>query len=244
MTANARRGRLHVVATPIGNLGDMTLRGIEVLKAVAAVATEDTRHTRKLLSHYGIRTPVLSYHEHNEERAAAAVLARLERGDDVALVTDAGTPLFADPGYRVVSLCAREGFDVVPVPGATALAAALSVAGLPPMPFYFGGFLPRKPGARARKLAEVAALPCTLVFYEAPHRIAATLAAMRDVLGDRPAAVARELTKVHEEVVRGSLGELAGVAADAAWRGEIVVVVGGGEGARGGAQADAPDLGG
>jgi 16S rRNA (cytidine1402-2'-O)-methyltransferase len=216
-----------VVATPIGNLGDMTHRGVEVLAAVSAIATEDTRHTRKLLSHYGIGTPVLPYHEHNEERASAAVLVRLERGEDVALVTDAGTPLLADPGYRVVSLCARGGFEVLPVPGPTALAAALSVSGLPPMPFYFGGFLPRKPGARARKLGEVRDLPCTLVFYEAPHRIAATLAAMLEVLGDRPAAVARELTKVHEEVLRGSLSGLAGAAADAEWRGEIVVVVGG-----------------
>ena len=227
MASGGRPGRLFVVATPIGNLGDMTHRGIEVLRAVSAIATEDTRHTRKLLAHYGVGTPVLPYHEHNEERASAAVLARLRRGEDVALVTDAGTPLLADPGYRVVSLCGSEGFVVLPVPGPTALAAALSVAGLPPMPFYFGGFLPRKPGARARKLGEVRGLPCTLVFYEAPHRIAATLSSMLDVLGDRPAAVARELTKVHEEVLRGPVSALAAAAAGSRWRGEIVVVVGG-----------------
>lgn len=219
--------RLYVVATPLGNLGDMTFRAVEVLKSVDAIATEDTRHTRKLLTHFGISTPVTSYHEHNEERAAEGILARLQRGQDVALVTDAGTPLVADPGYRIVTLCAREGIEVVPVPGPTALAAALSVAGLPPMPFYFAGFLPRKPGARARKLGELKALPCTLVFYEAPHRIARSLADMLEVLGDRPAVVARELTKVHEEVIRGRLRDLAGAAADAAWRGEFVVVVGG-----------------
>jgi 16S rRNA (cytidine1402-2'-O)-methyltransferase len=220
-------GRLYVVATPIGNLGDMTFRGVEVLKSVEAIATEDTRHTRKLLTHFGISTTVTSYHEHNEERAAQGILARLQRGQDVALVTDAGTPLLADPGYRIVSLCAREGIEVVPVPGPTALAAALSVAGLPPMPFYFAGFLPRKPGARTRKLSELKGLPCTLVFYEAPHRIARSLADMLEVLGDRPAVVARELTKVHEEVIRGSLADLARTAAEAAWRGEFVVVVGG-----------------
>jgi 16S rRNA (cytidine1402-2'-O)-methyltransferase len=220
-------GRLYVVATPIGNLGDMTFRGVEVLKSVDAIATEDTRHTRKLLTHFGIGTRLLSYHEHNEERAAQDILARLTRGEDVALVTDAGTPLLADPGYRIVSLCAREGVDVVPVPGPTALAAALSVAGLPPMPFYFAGFLPRKSGARTRKLGEIKGLPCTLVFYEAPHRIARSLADMLEVLGDRPAAVARELTKVHEEVIRGNLADLARTAAGAAWRGEFVVVVGG-----------------
>jgi 16S rRNA (cytidine1402-2'-O)-methyltransferase len=220
-------GRLYVVATPIGNLGDMTFRGVEVLKSVGAIATEDTRHTRKLLTHFGISTTLVSYHEHNEERAAQDILARLERGQDVALVTDAGTPLLADPGYRIVCLCAREGVEVVPVPGATAIAAALSVAGLPPMPFYFAGFLPRKPGARTRRLGELKELPCTLVFYETPHRIVRSLADMLEVLGDRPAAVARELTKVHEEVIRGTLSELAERAGAAAWRGEFVVVVGG-----------------
>ena len=227
MTSIADVGRLYVVATPMGNLGDMTFRAVEVLKSVDAIATEDTRHTRKLLTHFGISTTLVSYHEHNEERAAAGILARLRRGQDMALVTDAGTPLLADPGYRIVSLCAREGIEVVPVPGPTALAAALSVAGLPPMPFYFAGFLPRKPGARTRKLDDLKALPCTLVFYEAPHRIARSLADMLEVLGDRPAVVARELTKLHEEVIRGSLRDLAGAAADAAWRGEFVVVVGG-----------------
>ena len=223
-------GRLFVVATPIGNLGDMTHRAVDVLKAVSVIATEDTRHTRKLLTHFGIATPVFAYHEHNEEKAAAGILARLKRGEDVALVSDAGTPLVADPGYRIVSLCVREGVEVVAVPGPTAVAAALSISGLPPMPFLFAGFLPRKPGARRRRLEELAALRCTLVFYETPHRIAASLADMRDVLGDRQTAVARELTKIHEEVVRGTLSELAERAGDDGWRGEMVVLVSGADG--------------
>ncbi len=213
------------MATPLGNLGDMSSRGIEVLGSVTAIAAEDTRRTRKLLSHFGIRTRLVSFHEHNEDRAAGKIVARIEGGDDVALVSDAGTPLVADPGYRLVSLAASQGVEVVPVPGPAAVTAALSVSGLPVLPFYFLGFPPRKPGARRRKLADLKELSATLVLYESPHRIARTLADLLEVLGDRRAVVARELTKVHEEILRGRLSDLAARAAESPLKGEIVVVV-------------------
>jgi len=223
----AGSGRLFVVATPIGNLGDATPRSIDVLKAVDVIAAEDTRHTRKLLSHFGISTSLLAFHDHNEDRAAGAVVERIEGGQDVALVSDAGTPLVADPGYRLVTACAARGIEVVTVPGPCALVAALSIAGLPPHPFYFAGYLPRKGGQRRTRLSSLAEMPCTVVYYESPHRIASTLRDMRDVLGDRRAVVARELTKVHEEVLRGTLAELAELADSRNLKGEIVVVVAG-----------------
>jgi len=220
-------GRLFVVATPIGNLDDVSARAIEVLNSVAGIAAEDTRRTRKLLARFSIGTPLLSYHEHNEATAARRIVDRINDGSDVALVSDAGTPLVSDPGYRLVSLCAREGIEVVAVPGPSAVAAALSVAGLPPHPFYFAGFLPRRQSARRRALESLADLPCTTVFYESPHRVAKSLLDMLEVLGDRPAALARELTKVHEEVLRGSLSELAARAGEAPLRGEMVILVAG-----------------
>jgi 16S rRNA (cytidine1402-2'-O)-methyltransferase len=223
----AAAGTLFVVATPLGNLSDMTLRAIDVLKSVDAIAAEDTRRTRKLLAHFDIKTPLVSYHEHNEKTASLRVVQRLLRGDDVALVSDAGTPLIADPGYSLVTLAVGEGIDVVPVPGPSAVAAAVSAAGLPPLPFYFAGFLPRRSSARRKKLEEIAGLRATLVFYESPHRIPASLSDMAEVLGDRPAAVARELTKIHEEVLRGTLSELARAAGARAWKGEIVVLTAG-----------------
>lgn len=221
-------GRLFVVATPIGNLGDVSSRCVEVLKSVEAIAAEDTRRTRKLLSHFSIRTPLVAYHDHNEDRATASILSRLDGGSDVALVSDAGTPLVSDPGYRLVSACAERGLEVVPVPGPTALIAALSVSALPPHPFHFAGYLPRKPGARRKRLEALGELGCTLIFYESPHRAAAALRDMRDVLGDRRAVVARELTKAHEEILRGGLTELAELAAQRTFKGEIVLLVGGG----------------
>jgi 16S rRNA (cytidine1402-2'-O)-methyltransferase len=224
-------GRLFVVATPIGNLGDVSSRCIEVLNSVDAIAAEDTRRTRKLLSHFSIRTPLVSYHDHNEERAAASILSRLDGGSDVALVSDAGTPLVSDPGYRLVSACAERGVEVVPVPGPSALTAALSVSALPPHPFHFAGYLPRKTGARRKRLEVLGELGCTLIFYESPHRVAATLRDMRDVLGSRRAVIARELTKAHEEILRGTLTELAELAGKRALRGEIVLLVDGGGGA-------------
>ena len=223
----AETGRLFVVATPIGNLGDATPRSIEVLRSVNAIAAEDTRRTRKLLTHFGITTRLLSYHDHNEERASRKVLERIEEGEDIALVSDAGTPLVADPGYRLVSSCAERGLEVIAIPGPSAVVAALSIAGLPPQPFHFAGYLPRKSGQRRSRLASLAGLACTVIYYESPHRIAAALRDMHEVLGDRKAVVARELTKVHEEVLRGTLGELSAVADARHLKGEIVVVVAG-----------------
>ncbi len=217
---------LYIVATPIGNLGDVTLRGLAVLGAVDALACEDTRVTAKLLARHGLRVPLLSYHEHNAERMRPKLLARLAAGERIALVSDAGTPLVSDPGFKLVTAAIAAGVTVVPIPGPSALLAALMVAGLPTDRFLFAGFLPARAGPRRQALAELAAVPATLVFYEAPSRLAESLAAMIAILGDRPAAVARELTKLHEQVVRGSLAELAArYAAAGPPRGEIVVVV-------------------
>lgn len=219
-------GALYVVATPIGNLEDMSLRAIRVLKEVSVIACEDTRHTRKLLAHYGIETPVLSCHEHNEAARAAEIAARLERGETVALVSDAGTPLVEDPGYRVVALAVERGFKVEPVPGPCAAVAALSASGLPTDAFFFGGFLPAKAAKRRARLQELSRLPATLVFYEAPHRILETLADCRDLLGSRRAVVARELTKLHEEFLRGTFDEVrAELARRPAVKGELVLLV-------------------
>lgn len=218
-------GRLFVVATPIGNLGDLSGRAADVLREVDLIAAEDTRRTRKLLSNAGVPAKLVAYHDHNESRAADDIVSRILGGLDVALVTDAGTPLIADPGYRLVETCVARGVEVVAVPGPSAVTAALSVSGLPPMPFYFAGYLPRKKGPRTRRLEAMAGLGCTLVIYESPHRIAVSLRDMLDVLGDRRAVAARELTKIHEEVIRGSLSELCEIAESRALRGEIVVLV-------------------
>ena len=223
-------GKLFVVATPIGNLDDATFRSIETLKSVDAIAAEDTRRTRKLLSHFGIRTPLMAYHDHNEERASREMAYRIEGGDSVALVSDAGTPLVADPGYRLVRECADRGIDIVAVPGASSAVAALSVAGLPPQPFHFAGYLPRKRGPRKRRLAELDLLGCTVVLFESPHRIASSMADMLEVLGDRRAVIVRELTKVHEEIIRGPLSALASAAEERTLKGEIVVLFEGRDG--------------
>jgi 16S rRNA (cytidine1402-2'-O)-methyltransferase len=190
------------------------------------VACEDTRRTRQLLEHFGVRARTVSYHEHNERERAEELARLMEGGASVALVSDAGTPGINDPGYRVVRACVERGLRVVPVPGASALVAALTASGLPTDEFYFGGFLPARPAARRQALATLRALPATLVFYEAPHRIAQTLADAREVLGERQACVARELTKLHEEFARGRLSELAArFAAAHAARGEMVLVI-------------------
>ncbi len=203
-------GTLHVVATPIGNLEDITLRALEVLAQVDHIAAEDTRRTRRLLTHYGISTPLVSLHEHNEHRRIEQITGWLQAGRSVALVSDAGTPLLSDPGFPLVRACRRLGLPVSPVPGPSALTAALSVAGLPVDAFCFHGFLPRQPGPRRERLAALAESPVTLVFYESSHRIRAALEAMAEVLGqERPAVVARELTKRHEEILDGPLGTLA-----------------------------------
>jgi len=218
-------GTLYVVATPIGNLEDITQRALRVLRTVDLIACEDTRHTRKLLAYYGIERPTISYHEHNERERAAEIVARIEADADVALVTDAGTPAISDPGYRLVHACIERGLRVVPVPGPAAFVAALVASGLPTDRFFFGGFLPAKKNARRAALAEARAIGATLIFYEAPHRLAEALADAREVLGEREAVVARELTKLHEEIVRGRLSELAERFGKENARGEVVLVI-------------------
>ncbi|HEX5708720.1 MAG TPA: 16S rRNA (cytidine(1402)-2'-O)-methyltransferase [Pyrinomonadaceae bacterium] len=220
------KGRLYVVATPIGNLEDITRRALRVLGEVDLVACEDTRRTRGLLEHFQLKTALLSYHEHNERARAEELIARLKRGQTIALVSDAGTPAISDPGFTLVRACVEAGIEVVPVPGASALVAALAASGLPTDEFYFGGFLPARAQARRARLAALRDIPATLVFYEAPHRIAHLLADAREVLGERRAAVARELTKMHEEFARGTLSELVErFAGEGAARGEFVLVV-------------------
>jgi 16S rRNA (cytidine1402-2'-O)-methyltransferase len=217
---------LYIVATPIGHLGDVTLRALSTLASADLIACEDTRVSRVLLARYGIRTPTIAYHEHNAGRQRPRLIAELLAGRSVALVSDAGTPLISDPGYRLVAEVAALGLPVVPVPGPSALLAALVVAGLPTDTVLFSGFLPQKGGPRRRRIETLAAVPATLVFYESPHRLAETLADLSAILGaDRPAVVARELTKLYETVVRAPLGELAARFAGAAPKGEIVLVI-------------------
>lgn len=219
---------LYVVATPIGNLGDLSPRAQEVLRSVAAVCAEDTRHTRPLLAHFGIDKPLVALHDHNEDGIAGRIVARLLGGESLALVSDAGTPLVSDPGFRLVRAARAAGVKVSPVPGACAAIAALSVAGLPSDRFLFEGFLPAKAGARRERLQRLASETATLVFYESSHRIAESLADMAAVFGGgRPAVIARELTKLFETVLDGPLQELlARVEADDNQRkGEFVVMV-------------------
>jgi len=219
-------GTLYLVATPIGNLADITHRALQVLKDVDLIACEDTRHTNKLLNHYGITTKTISYHEHNEQQRAAQLIEQLKGGSHIAVVSDAGTPSISDPGFRIVRAAIENDIAVVPVPGPSALISALIAAGLPTDEFFFAGFLPSKPNARRARLTELRSVPGTLIFYEAPHRLAATLKDALDVLGERDAVVARELTKLHEEIRRGRLSKLAADYADKNdIRGEIVVLI-------------------
>ena len=221
-------GTLYVVSTPIGNLGDLTARAAEVLRTVDAVLCEDTRHSRRLLDHVGSTVPALAYHEHNAARATPGLVARLVEGGTLAMVSDAGTPLLSDPGARLVRAAVDAGVTVTPIPGASALLAALVASGIDATRFTFIGFLARKGRERREALAEVGALRHTAVLYEAPGRVGETLAELTAVCGgERPAAVARELTKQFEEIRRGTLGELAAYYADASVRGEVVLVVGG-----------------
>jgi 16S rRNA (cytidine1402-2'-O)-methyltransferase len=225
-------GCLYVVSTPIGNLEDITYRAVRILKEVDWVACEDTRTTRRLLDYYGISKPVVSYHEHNETGRAAELIARIEQGETGALVSDAGTPLVSDPGYRLVHAAAEAGIRVEALPGPSALLAALVVSGLPTDRFLFAGFLPAKQGQRRHVLESLADEAATLVFYEAPHRIVETLESITETLGARHVVVARELTKIHEEVLRGTAEEIrASLVARDAIRGEFVVMIG---------KADAP----
>jgi 16S rRNA (cytidine1402-2'-O)-methyltransferase len=224
--AAALPGGLYLVATPIGNLADITLRALATLAAVDLIACEDTRVTKKLTAHYGIATPLVSYHEHNAAHARPQLLARLGEGEAVALVSDAGTPLISDPGYRLVREAALAGHAVTALPGASAVLAALGVAGLPTDHFFFEGFLPAKQAARQKRITALAAVPATLVVFETGPRIADALGDLAAGLGGRAAAVCRQLTKLHEEIRRGPLDELArAYAGGAETRGEFVVVI-------------------
>lgn len=221
-----------MVATPIGNLEDVSPRALRVLGEVAVIAAEDTRVTRKLLTHHGLRTPLTSYHAHSEDRKAAVLVERLLAGEAVALVSDAGTPGISDPGAELVRAAIQAGIRVEPVPGPSAVVAVLSASGLDPSRFLFHGFLPRARGEQRKALQALRPLPHTLVFYEAPHRVAATLRALREELGDRRAVVAREVTKKFEEFRRGPLSELEAAFSEAAPRGECVLAVEGHTGER------------
>lgn len=219
-------GTLYVVATPIGNLEDITHRAIRVLSQVNRIACEDTRHTRGLLEHYGISKPLVSYHEHNERERTEELLGNLQSGEDIALVSDAGTPLVSDPGYRLTQAAVDAGIRVVSIPGPAAFVTALAGSGLPTHAFYFGGFLPAKSGQRRRTLSEVSDLPCVLIFYEAPHRLLETLQDLASVCPERAVVVARELTKLHEEFVRGSATELCDLfVGRGAIKGEITLLI-------------------
>ena len=218
-------GILYIVATPIGNLEDITLRALRVLKEVDLIAAEDTRHTRILLSHYDIRTPLTSYHEHNERTKAQPLVERLLGGENIALVSDAGTPAISDPGYRLVVDAIHAGIRVIPLPGASALVATLSAGGLPTDRFAFEGFLPAKKQERRARLQELKNDARTLVFYEAPHRLNESLQDMQQIMGEREIVVGRELSKVHEEFLRGTVSEVVARFADREVKGEITIVV-------------------
>jgi 16S rRNA (cytidine1402-2'-O)-methyltransferase len=220
-------GLLYIVATPIGNLEDITYRAVRVLREVDLIACEDTRQTRKLLDRYEIHTPTISYHEHNEAERAVELASRLCAGAKIALVSDAGMPLISDPGYRLVRAAVETGVTVEPLPGPSAALAALAASGLPTDAFRFGGFLPHKPGQRAKALEALADDPATLIFYEAPHRLIEALEAIEAALGPRPVVVARELTKIHEEFLRGTAAEIrAELETREAIKGEITLLIG------------------
>ncbi len=218
-------GTLYLVATPIGNLQDISLRAIETLKKVDLIACEDTRHSRKLLAHHAISNRLVSYHEHNETKRIEEFARLLESGKSIAIISDAGTPAINDPGYLMVLKAQEIGAGVVPIPGAVAFVNAAIVSGLPADSLFFGGFLPSKKGDRRKRLAEVKYVPATLVFYESPHRLGKSLVDCLEVLGDRQAAVVRELTKLHEESVRGNLSDLSQRFSDAIPKGEFVLII-------------------
>lgn len=218
---------LHIVATPIGRLKDITIRALETLAGADVILAEDTRVTSKLTTHYGIATPLIAYHEHNAARMRPQILERLQRGEAIALVSDAGTPLISDPGYKLAADAIDIGARVYAAPGASAVLAALAIAGLPTDRFFFEGFLPPKSAARRARLKELQTIPATLVLFESPNRVSEMIADAAAMLGPRPATIARELTKLHEEALRGSLVDLAQrLAARDEIRGEIVVVIG------------------
>jgi 16S rRNA (cytidine1402-2'-O)-methyltransferase len=219
------RGCLYLVATPIGNLEDISLRALRVLKEADRIACEDTRQTMKLLAHFDIHSPLESYHEHNEMTRSAELVLRMEKGERIALVSDAGTPVISDPGHRLVTLSLRHHIPVIPIPGPSAIVAALAASGMPPEEFSFLGFLPARPGERRRALRRLVSEPRTLVFYEAPHRLRAMLEDALEIFGNRRAVVAREMTKVHEEFLHGRIDELIAALADRTPRGEITLLI-------------------
>lgn len=222
-------GTLYICATPIGNLEDISARAARILGEVALIACEDTRRTQKLLAHLGLHTPLYSYHDHSESKKTDGLIRRLLDGETIALVSDAGTPVISDPGYPLVEAAIENHIPIVPVPGPFAAAVALTVSGLPPHPFYFGGFLPRKKGERRRLLQSLEGLPATLIFYESPHRLIASLSDAAELWPHRRGAVARELTKMHEEILRGTLASLVREFKERKPRGECVLLI---EGAR------------
>lgn len=219
-------GKLYVVGTPIGNLEDITLRALNTLKASELIACEDTRRTQKLLNHYDIRTRTISYHQHNEMTRAPELVLQMEQGSVISLVSDAGSPGLSDPGFRLVHLAIRHKIAVVPVPGPSAMVAALSAAGLPMNQFLFTGFLPARRSARRKALASLAAFEKTIIFYEAPHRITDSLRDVEEILGEREVVVAREVTKVHEEFLRGSITEVRSQMGEGSVKGELTVILG------------------
>ncbi|HTP04437.1 MAG TPA: 16S rRNA (cytidine(1402)-2'-O)-methyltransferase [Nitrospirota bacterium] len=218
-------GVLYIVATPIGNLEDITLRAIRVLREVDLIAAEDTRHTKHLLDRYNIETHLTSYHDHNKEEKAPVLVARILEGKSVALVSDAGTPGISDPGYFLINLAVDQKIPVVPIPGATAAIAALSISGLPTDSFAFEGFLPTKHGARIKRLQELTQEERTIIFYEAPHKIIKTIEDMLEVFGDRRTVVTRELTKIHEETIRGTLSDILTRLHAGTIKGEFTIIV-------------------
>ncbi|MGK2944336.1 MAG: 16S rRNA (cytidine(1402)-2'-O)-methyltransferase [Desulfuromonadales bacterium] len=229
MTEEQRRnaaGTLYVVATPIGNLEDITYRAVRILSEVDLVAAEDTRHSRKLFARFDIRKPLVSYHNHNEQERQKELVQRLQAGEDIALISDAGTPCIADPGYRLIAACHAAGITVVPIPGPSALITALSAAGVSTERFVFEGYLPQRAKARADLLRQLNGEQRTLVFYEAPHRLAATLADLADIMGvERPLVVARELTKLYEEFFHGTVAEALLRFTQEPARGELVLII-------------------
>jgi len=222
---NGMVGTLYIVSTPIGNLEDITFRALRILKAVGTIAAEDTRHTKQLCTHFGIETPLTSYHDFNKEEKAAVLVERLKSGIDVALVSDAGTPVISDPGYFLITQCIQAGITVVPIPGASAVLAALAASGLPSDAFRFEGFLPRKAGARARRIEGLRGASGSIILFESPHRIEKLLVALLEGLGNRRAVLGRELTKRFEEFRRGTLEELLTHVRSRPPKGEITVVV-------------------
>ncbi len=218
-------GTLYIVSTPIGNMEDFTYRAHRLLKEVSVIAAEDTRHTQKLCAHYGIHTPLTSYHDFNKEEKTPVLLQRMLEGQSVALVSDAGTPLISDPGYYLVTRAIEKNIPIIPIPGPSAVLAALSISGLPTDAFRFEGFLPRKSAAKTRLLQELIDEPRTTILFETPHRIMNTLGLIHETLGERRIALTRELTKTHEETLRGPAETIMQACQKKTWKGEITLVV-------------------